>query len=227
METRRITEDQRELLSRPLPAEAVTRHPTKSFLSSIKSIYVTERLNEVFGIGVWRIRSEVVDKGDNGMIVVKVTFSVPEYGIEYECYGGNNNGGEGSKNFDLGDAYKGAVTDAISKIGSWMGIGADVFKGKYTSASAGRTQASASVSAPSKPEPSDNKIRDRKPLLMSHLANEQTCRGMMMQVFQASMLNAGKPFDPIAWLRERCEVSEEVAVVFREKYRDYIAIQKK
>ena len=225
METRRITEEQKELLSSPLPAEAVTRHPTKSFLSSIKSIYVTERLNEVFGVGVWRIKSEVVDKGDKGMIVVKVTFSVLEYGIEYECYGGNNNGGEGSKHFDLGDAYKGAVTDAISKIGSWLGIGADVFKGKYTPPADSRTQTSASVSAPS--NPSDNKIRDRKPLLMSHLANEQTCRGMMMQVFQASMLNAGKPFDPIAWLRERCEVSEEVAVVFREKYRDYIAIQKK
>ena len=98
METRRITEEQKELLSSPLPAEAVTRHPTKSFLSSIKSIYVTERLNEVFGVGVWRIKSEVVDKGDKGMIVVKGTFSVPEYGIEYECYGGKNNGGEGSRN---------------------------------------------------------------------------------------------------------------------------------
>ncbi len=129
-ELKKVTQEMRALLDAPLPAEAVSQHPTKSFLSSIKSIYVTERLNDVFGVGAWRIASEVVDKGESGMIVVKVTFTVPEYGIAYECYGGNNNGGEGSKNFDLGDAYKGAVTDALTKIGSWIGIGAKVFKGQ-------------------------------------------------------------------------------------------------
>ena len=69
------------------------------------------------------------------MVVVKVTFEVPSYGIYYECFGGNDNGGENSKNFDLGDAFKGATTDAITKIGSWLGIGADVFKGKVSPAS--------------------------------------------------------------------------------------------
>ena len=227
METRKITEEQKALLSSPLPSEAITKHPTKPFLSSIKSIYVTERLNDVFGVGVWRIKSEVVDKGDKGMIVVKVVFSVPDYGIEYECYGGNNNGGEGSKNFDLGDAYKGAVTDAISKIGSWMGIGADVFKGKHSAQSSGQSQTVVSVSNSSDMPRGENKAPQKKPLLMSHLANDSTCRAMMMQVFQANMMNAGKPFDPIEWLRERCEVSDEVAVVFKEKYRDYVDVQKK
>lgn len=131
MEFMKITPEQKAMLDLPLPDEAITRHPTKTFLSSIKSVYVTERLNDVFGVGQWRIKSEVTERSDKGMVVVKVFFSVPEYNIEYECYGGNNNGGEASKNFDLGDAYKGAVTDAISKIGSWMGIGADVFKGKH------------------------------------------------------------------------------------------------
>lgn len=126
----KISAEQKTLLDSPLPAEAITQHPTKPFLSSIKPIYVTERLNEVFGVGVWRVKSEVTERSNDGMVVVKVLFTVPIYGIEYECYGGNNNGGEGSKNFDLGDAYKGAISDAISKIGSWLGIGADVFKGK-------------------------------------------------------------------------------------------------
>lgn len=129
-ELKKVTQEMRAQLDTPLPAEAVSQHPTKPYLSSIKSIYVTERLNDVFGVGAWRIASEVVDKGEGGMIVVKVTFTVPEYGIAYECYGGNDNGGEGGKNFDLGDAYKGAVTDAISKISSWLGIGAKVFKGQ-------------------------------------------------------------------------------------------------
>lgn len=133
METyKKISAEQKALLDKPLPAEAVTQHPTKTFLSSIKSIYVTERLNEVFGVGAWRTKTEKIAEGNGGMIVVKVSLSIPEYGIEYESFGGNNNGGENSKNFDLGDAYKGAVTDAITKIASWMGIGADVFKGKQT-----------------------------------------------------------------------------------------------
>lgn len=54
------------------------------------------------------------------MVVVKVTLEIPEYGVYYESFGGNDNGGEGSKNFDLGDAYKGATTDAITKIASFM-----------------------------------------------------------------------------------------------------------
>lgn len=145
METyKQISTEQKALLDKPLPAEAVTQHPTKTFLSSIKSIYVTERLNEVFGVGAWRTKIEKITEGNGGMIVVKVSLSIPEYGIEYESFGGNNNGGENSKNFDLGDAYKGAVTDAITKIASWMGIGADVFKGKQTASK---------VAAQPKPKP--------------------------------------------------------------------------
>lgn len=119
-----------ELLKAPLPKEAVKQHPTKTYLSSIKAIYVTERFNDVFGIGAWSIKvSEVSCNESTGMVVVKVTFEVLEHSIYYESYGGNDNGGAGSKNFDLGDAYKGATTDAITKIGSYMGVAIDVFKG--------------------------------------------------------------------------------------------------
>ena len=83
-EIKNMTEQQRAALSRPLPAEAVSPHPTKKCLSSIKSIYVTERLNEVFGTGKWRTETEVVDK-DGKMVVVKLKFSIPEYEIYYEC----------------------------------------------------------------------------------------------------------------------------------------------
>jgi len=43
-----LTQNQLDLIKKPLPPEAVTQHPTKTYLSSIKAIYVTERLNEVF-----------------------------------------------------------------------------------------------------------------------------------------------------------------------------------
>jgi hypothetical protein len=150
MDTTIISPEMREKLTYPLPPEAVTPHPTKKFLSSIKSIYVTERLNEVFGTGAWKIETNFVDK-DNKMIVVKVKFSIPEYGIEYECFGGNDNP-------DLGDAYKGATTDALTKIASWLGIGQEVFKGE-----AGK----------SKPQPKPQPTINRKPLTMDHLMDEQ------------------------------------------------------
>ena len=128
-----ITSTMYEDLKKPLPSEAISQHPTKTYLSSIKAIYVTERLNDVFGVGSWQIKVEKIAEGTSGMIVVKATLTIPEYNVYYESFGGNDNGGENNnKNFDLGDAYKGASTDAITKIGSYLGIGIDVFKGHST-----------------------------------------------------------------------------------------------
>lgn len=135
MEIKTVTPEMRERLREPLPPEAVKPHPTKTFLSSIKAIYVTERLNDVFGVGSWKTKVEHVTTSEKSMVVVKLIFEIPAYGIYYECYGGNDNGGENSKNFDLGDAYKGATTDALTKICSFLEIGLDVFKGKSTPAS--------------------------------------------------------------------------------------------
>ena len=136
----KVTKEMREALRMPLPVGAVTKHPTKTFLSSIKAIYVTERLNDVFGVGSWQIKVNHITTTEKSMVVVKVEFSIPEYGIYFECYGGNDNGGENSKNFDLGDAYKGATTDALTKIGSYLEIGIDVFKGLGNAAPAPQQQ---------------------------------------------------------------------------------------
>ena len=117
-----LTPAQIDLLKSPIPPEAVKPHPTKNYLSSIKAIYVVERLNEVFGLGGWFATNEVV-KEEGKMIVVKSTFNAPEYGIMIpDIFGGNDNP-------DLGDAYKGACTDALTKIGSYLYIGMDVYKG--------------------------------------------------------------------------------------------------
>lgn len=148
MEVKTITAEMLEKLTHPLPPKAVTPHPSKKFLSSIKSIYVTTRLNEVFGTGAWKVETNFIDK-DNKMIVVKVKFSIPSYGIEYECFGGNDNP-------DLGDAYKGATTDALTKIASWLGIGAEVFRDE-----AGKTPVKAQQSPkPAKKELTMDKIMD-------------------------------------------------------------------
>jgi len=129
MEIKQITVEMYNQLKKALPDKAVTKHPTKTYLSSIKAIYVTERLNDVFGCGSWQIRAEKVSENDKGFVVVKTTLTIPDYGVYYESFGGNDNGGDTNKNFDLGDAYKGATTDGITKIGSYLGIGMSVFQG--------------------------------------------------------------------------------------------------
>ena len=163
METKVITPEMREKLTHPLQPEAVTPHPTKKFLSSIKSIYVTERLNEVFGTGAWKVETNFVDK-DNKMIVVKVKFSIPEYGIEYECFGGNDNP-------DLGDAYKGATTDALTKIASWLGIGQEVFKGE-----AGKSKPQTQTQTQTQPKP--QQTINRKSLTLESLMDDEYLNGL-------------------------------------------------
>jgi hypothetical protein len=60
--------------------------------------------------------------------ILKTILEIPEYSIYYECIAS-------SVNDDPGDACKGATTDAITKICSYIGIGIDVFKGRHDSAS--------------------------------------------------------------------------------------------
>jgi len=120
-EIKTLTQEQIDALRKPLPPEAVSQHPTKSYLSSIKVIYIVERLNEVFGVAGWFVDDQFVEK-DGKMVVVHSTLTVPAYGILKSAFGGNDNS-------DLGDAYKGACTDALSKMGSYLYIGMDVYKG--------------------------------------------------------------------------------------------------
>jgi len=121
METKKLTTEQLAALKAPLPKEAIKQHPTKPYLSSIKVIYMVERLNDVFGLGGWFVNNEVVEATED-MVVIKATFTAPEYGILVENFGGNDNS-------DRGDAYKGACTDALSKICSYLYVGMDVYKG--------------------------------------------------------------------------------------------------
>lgn len=121
-----INAEMREQLRKPLPKEAISQHPTKTFLSTIKAIYVVERLNDVFGVGNWKTKTEVITTKESEkkspMVIVKSVLTINDYDIEIEAFGGNDNA-------DLGDAYKGAATDALTKIGSYLEIGIDVFKG--------------------------------------------------------------------------------------------------
>ena len=138
-EKKRIDEKMREQLRKPFPPEAVTQHPTKTFLSTIKAIYVTERLNDVFGVGRWNLVHKVI-MADDSYVLVGGTIRLLDYEalVPYQ-YGGHVNGG---KNTEHADAYKSAVTDLMSKCASYLEIGIDVFKGKTTHKSTQKKESS-------------------------------------------------------------------------------------
>ena len=131
-----LSPEQLALIAKPLPPEAIAPHPRMTGLSTIKGIYVTERLNQVFGVGAWVVKTDLsspiatVQTTTNAgrerieyTAIAKTIFTVPAHDIYYECIAS-------STNSDPGDAAKGATTDAITKIASWIGIGIDVYKGK-------------------------------------------------------------------------------------------------
>ena len=217
METRTITPEQKEALDRRLPDEAVSQHPTKKFLSSIKSIYVTERLNEVFGVGSWRVETEIVERSER-MVVVKLRFSIPEYGIYYECFGGNDNA-------DLGDACKGATTDALTKVCSWLGIGAEVFKGRQTGAGAPPQCSGHRLPSAPDPIPAAAAVQAApKKRITADMLNDPVLRDQFMRWAYKGSTTVKDPtkFDVIAFLRRTYDADDTTAVVFAKFYDEYL-----
>jgi hypothetical protein len=126
MEKGKITETMREALRADFPAEAYKAHPTKTFLTTLKAMFVVERLNDVLGIGRWGVNTEVIERTDN-YVTIKGSF----YSLDYEIvvpdqFGGHTTTGT---NTEIADGYKSAVTDCISKLASYLEVGISMFKG--------------------------------------------------------------------------------------------------
>ena len=115
-----MTKEKESKLTEKLPEWAIKPHPTKNYLSVINPMAVIDRLNEVFGVGQWQYYTEPVNFVGK-FAVVKGTLKIPSEDIHIEQFGGNDN-------TDVGDAYKGASTDALTKIASYLGIGASIYK---------------------------------------------------------------------------------------------------
>ena len=91
---------------------------------------LTERLNDVFGCGgAWQIRTEKVSENENGFVVIKTILTIPEYGVYYESTAVTTTGAKRVRTSIWAMHIKGATTDGITKIGSYLGIGMSVFKG--------------------------------------------------------------------------------------------------
>ncbi|TSE03354.1 hypothetical protein [Aquimarina algiphila] len=122
----KITKEMRETLRGDFPEEAYKSHPTKTFLTTLKAMYITERLNDVFGIGRWTVNHSVVERNEN-YVLVEAEFQSLDYEVIVpKQYGGHTTTG---KNTEIADGFKSAVTDATSKIASYLEIGIEMFKG--------------------------------------------------------------------------------------------------
>lgn len=120
-------------LGQKLPDWAIKPHPTKKNMTVIHPMAVVDRLNEVFGVGKWNTKVEYIKsydwlqqtlKGDRKVYTAcsKVILDIPSENIHLEQFGG-------STNDDEGDALKGSATDGLTKIASYLGIGAEIYKG--------------------------------------------------------------------------------------------------
>lgn len=118
------------MLNQPVPAWAVKPHPTRNGMSTIHPMAIIDRLNEVFGVAGWSYMVEYIScdkevqktqKGQRDVYVsaVKGTLKIDDLTIEQ--FGG-------STNDDRGDALKGGGTDALTKIASYLGIAAAIYK---------------------------------------------------------------------------------------------------
>ena len=132
-----ISKEMQDKLLEGFPCEAYSPHPTKTYLTVLKAYYVTERLNEVFGVGRWEIQTKVVERTDDYVLVIG-RFISHDYDVQCtEQYGGGKTTGKGT---EIADGYKSAVTDCQSKIASYLGVGADLFKGKIKASKSNYTQ---------------------------------------------------------------------------------------
>ena len=141
-------------LIQPFPEEALSTDTSRGFdLTSVKAQYVIERLNEVFGMAGWRLTGEY--KEVEGGVLYFAELSV-QIGSEVITYTGEDDDdktveaerteliwhtvegvGFSHSKKNVGDTYKSARTDALSKAASILGVANDVFKGKVKPPSKG------------------------------------------------------------------------------------------
>lgn len=113
-------------LTAEFPQEAYSADITRKdkILTSLKAQYITERLNEVLGIGNWKLDGDW-DITDDGVLFVGEL----SYTVDDKTYTTGKVPGY-SDSDNLGDAFKGARTDCLSKAASYLGVGNEMYKGK-------------------------------------------------------------------------------------------------
>lgn len=125
-----IPKELREKLRADFPDEAYSTIESKSYLTSLRAMFVIERLNDVFGIGRWSFMHEIIKEPsteNDNQVLIKGQLIIYDYDCEIpQQYGSHRTKGKG---VELADGYKSAITDAITKSASYIEVGIKVFKG--------------------------------------------------------------------------------------------------
>ncbi len=221
LDTHFLPKRMQEKLAEELPAAALSTR--FDGLSSIKPIYVTERLNEVFGHGGWR-KTYLCDGSNNhyqvftvgqtpssrkdtegndgavGHIVVGIEFVVfpfhyEENGALYRFTGITVDGYAGNTNKDIGDMLKGATSDALGKLcAEHLDLGAYVYKGLAKGGASKPTY----VKQPEKVQP----VRISIPTL-GDTPSCPKCHGETSFVQGGTARATGKPYDAFYACKDR------------------------
>lgn len=133
MEKTKITDDMRIALRADFPDGAYKAIESKTYLTTLKAMYVTERLNDVFGIGRWTITVEIIERTSDYVLLQGEFDSLDFEVIVPKQFGGHATTGKGT---EIADGYKSALTDCQSKIASYLEIGIEMFKGNINKGSA-------------------------------------------------------------------------------------------
>lgn len=147
-------------LRAPLPDEAIIADNSRGFLlTGLKGAYVVERLNDVFGLCGMGWKFEVAElQVENGWATCSLLlyfrvldeWSAPIPGLGDKQMVKNR----------VGDAMKSAISDALKKAASFLGVGERAYKGLLTPPASGKN--------PPPPPPGrakhwidDDKVRNR------------------------------------------------------------------
>ena len=119
-----------ERLKKPFPKDAYDEDKSRGFsLTTIDAYHVIDRLNEVFGLcGTgWKLQvNEWIKTEDEIILIGELSYNVNGDIKTVPCVGGKRI----IKN-NLTDAYKSAMTNAICKGASFIGVGLNVYKGQF------------------------------------------------------------------------------------------------
>ena len=110
------------------PDEAYTVDSSRGFdLTSLKAQFIIERLNEVAGVNGWILTGDFKET-EKGTLYLGSLQLIDR--LENKSIHSVEAIGFSASKKNVGDTYKGARTDALSKAASYLGVGNDMFKGK-------------------------------------------------------------------------------------------------
>ena len=130
-----ITPTMTKALTAEFPPEAYKKVTQRGGYMTLQAGYITERLNEVFGVGRWKLEHETnsyPETKTNAEGATMVTMHVVTKGhFESLDYDTDTTTQYGSSKLDnpIGDSFKKSVTDCLSKVASQLGVGNSLFKG--------------------------------------------------------------------------------------------------